>query len=98
MIEIDELEDRVVIRPDFDIVASRASEIRDAVLKMAAPGKTVILDLNRATIIDSMGIGVVVACLKTVMQLGGRFQVKTSNPDILKLFKLLQLEYILAPA
>lgn len=94
MIHVEEIEGRVVLKPDFDIVASRVSEIRDTILKVAGPHKQLILDFNDVALIDSMGIGVVVACLKTVKQMDGDLKVDTSNEDIIKLFKLLKIEYI----
>ena len=95
MIEIEEGPDRIVLKPDFDIVASRVAEVRDTVLKNATPGKMVILDFSEVTLIDSMGIGVVVACLKTLRELGGDLKVDTDNQEVIGLFKLLKLDDIL---
>ena len=94
MIQVEEYEGRVVLKPDFDIVASRVGEIRDTILKVAGPNKLLVLDFNDVTLIDSMGIGVVVACLKTVKQMDGDLKVTTSNQEIINLFKLLKIEHI----
>ena len=96
MIDVVEEMDRVVLKPDFDIMASRVGEIRDLILKTASPGKLVILDLSEADMIDSMGIGMVVACLKSVRRIGGEFKVVTNSQEIVQTFKLLKLDYLIS--
>jgi anti-anti-sigma factor len=97
MIEMEEREDRVVLRPDFDLVAGKVSEIREAVLRVARRGRKVVLVLGEGLMIDSWGIGVVVGCQKTVQDLGGALTVETSNPSVIDLFELLNLESIITP-
>ena len=96
MIDIEEKEERTIVRPTFDVVANRVGEIRDAILNISARGgRHVVLDLSRVKVVDSMGIGVVVACLKTLKQRGGDLQVYTDNEDLIKLFSVLKLDYVL---
>ncbi len=96
MIEIEEQQGQTIVRPGFDLVSHRVVELRDTILDLAAQGRQkVILDLVRVTLIDSMGVGVVVACLKTLKQRGGDLKVTTDNEDIIRLFNLLKLGYIL---
>jgi anti-sigma B factor antagonist len=96
MIEINQTGDLAVVRPRFDVVASRVGELRDTILGLASKGvQTVVLDLSQATVIDSMGIGVVVACLKTLKARGGDLRVATDNQDFVRLFGVLKLDFIL---
>ncbi|MBF0530138.1 MAG: STAS domain-containing protein [Deltaproteobacteria bacterium] len=97
IMEKEETMERVILCPDFDIVASRVGEIRDAVLNVAGRSRRVVLDLSRTSIIDSMGIGVIVACLKTLKQQGGDLVIENAKQDIIKLFKLLKLDFIIGP-
>ncbi|MEW5725042.1 MAG: STAS domain-containing protein, partial [Thermodesulfobacteriota bacterium] len=67
-----------------------------AILNLSAKGGlNVVLDFSQVKVIDSMGIGVVVACLKTLKQRGGDLRVATQDKDLIKLFSVLKLDYIL---
>lgn len=96
MIEVEKTQEGAVIRPDYDIVASRVTELRDTIMEQVDSGENkIILDLANVSVVDSMGIGVIVACLKSIKQKDGDLLVATKNQDFIKLFNVLKLDYIL---
>ncbi|MBW2091275.1 MAG: STAS domain-containing protein, partial [Deltaproteobacteria bacterium] len=87
MIAVKALQDCILLRPDFDLVNSNLDAIKNIILDLAGRGSyQIVLDLPRDTVIDSMGIGVIVACVKTLKQYDSNLTVKTDNPDIIDFF------------
>lgn len=77
-----------------DLVASRAKEIK-AELKELCEGGVLEMSLDMAGVemVDSAGIGVLVATQNTLKKNGGGLSVKNLNPDLLDLFKTMRLDY-----
>ncbi|MBW1708562.1 MAG: STAS domain-containing protein [Deltaproteobacteria bacterium] len=96
MIAIKAEKDYTVIKPDFDLVSSNLDEIKSVIFDLAIRGHyQIILHLPHNVVIDPMGVGVIVACRKTLKQYGGDLTAKTDNPEIINLFKMLRLDHIL---
>ena len=58
------------------------------------PGTQLIMDLKGIKYIDSSGFGVFLSAMKTAKNSDGTFKICHINPDVLELFKLLQLHNI----
>ncbi|MBF0474675.1 MAG: STAS domain-containing protein [Deltaproteobacteria bacterium] len=96
MIEIKQQGDQTVLTPDFDILASTAHELRDEVSRFLKEGRTAfVLDLTNVNSIDSIGIGSIVSCLKTITSNKGTFRVVCPKPELVQLFKVLKLDQTL---
>ena len=58
------------------------------------PGSQLIMDLKGIKYIDSSGFGVFLSAMKTAKNSDGTFKICHINPEVLELFKLLQLHNI----
>lgn len=96
MIDVEEAGKYIVLKPDFDLAGSNLEEIRNKIFDLGAKGNYwVTLDLSKVGFIDSMGLGVIVVCLNTLRDYGGDLKVHAKNPEIIRLFELLNLEGVL---
>ena len=85
--------DEKVIRPGGDIVASMAADFRQDLLKEVESGtKRLVVDLNEVEMVDSVGIGVLVATHNSLSKNGGQMAVSNASEDIFKLFKTMRLD------
>jgi anti-anti-sigma factor len=85
--------DKTVIKPVFDIVATSLPELRDA-LKLAVNGgaKDVSVDMSHVTMIDSLGLGLIIATHNSLNTTGGKLSVINVSKDVLDLFKNMRLD------
>jgi anti-sigma B factor antagonist len=60
------------------------------------PGTKLILNLEGVKYIDSSGFGVFLSILKTASNNKGQFKICNITPDVMELFKLLQLHNVFA--
>lgn len=82
-----------ITRPGKDIVASRAEEFRKRLLKLLDSGVEVLtIDLRNVKMIDSMGLGVVIAAHNSLKKAGGKLLVTNVSEDIYRLFKTMRLD------
>jgi anti-sigma B factor antagonist len=58
------------------------------------PGTRLILNLEGIKYIDSSGFGVFLSILKTANNNKGTFKICSINPEVMELFKLLQLHNV----
>lgn len=58
------------------------------------PGTKLILNLAGIKYIDSSGFGVFLSIFKTASQNNGEFRICNVNPEVMELFKLLQLHNV----
>jgi len=58
------------------------------------PGMRMILNLEGIKYIDSSGFGVFLSILKTATTSNGQFRICNLTPEVLELFKLLQLHNV----
>lgn len=93
MFEITKNADLTVIRPGGDIVASVVENFK-ALLQDAlrdSPGPLAI-DLSGTSMIDSMGIGLLIAAHNTLGKSGEKLRLLNPNQDILTLFRTMRLD------
>jgi anti-anti-sigma factor len=84
---------QAVIRPGCDVTATCTPELRAALKNLVAEGvRQMVFDLAEIHIIDSSGIGLLVAVHNSLARLGGVLAVINASPDLLDLFKALRLD------
>jgi anti-anti-sigma factor len=85
--------DEKVVKPGGDIVASIAADFRQDLLKEVKSGvKRLVVDLNDVEMVDSVGIGVLVAAHNSLSKNGGQMTVSNVSQDIFNLFKIMRLD------
>ena len=93
MSEIVKQEDQSIIKPGENVVASMAQEFRKELLSLLEGGiKELIIDLTGVTMIDSIGIGVLVAAHNSISKSGGKLAVTNVSENICSLFKTMRLD------
>ena len=93
MSEIIRDEQRVTIRPGRDIVASMASEFRSELNGEIDKGmEELTIDLDGVEMVDSVGIGVIIATHNTLDQQGSKLKVINIAEDIYGLFTTMRLD------
>ena len=84
--------DRVIVELEGDIVASSVPALRTALLELVRSGvKTMAVDLGRATMIDSTGLGLLLSAYNSLKALHGAFSVVEVPAEILDLFRTMRL-------
>jgi anti-sigma B factor antagonist len=82
-----------VIKPGKDIVASMADGFRTDLLKAVNSGVNKLnIDLEGVEMVDSVGIGVLVAAHNSLNKAGGSMAVSNASEDICKLFRTMRLD------
>ena len=93
MSEIIREECRVIIRPGRDIVASMAGEFRGELNKEISESlEELVIDLSDVEMVDSVGIGVIIATHNTLDQQGAKLKVIHIAEDIYGLFTTMRLD------
>jgi len=81
------------VKLDKDIIASMAVEFRDKLLNLLREGiKDLTLDLNKVEMVDSVGLGVLIAAHNSLRGIGGKLTVKNVSNDIYRLFITMRLD------
>ncbi|MEA1967938.1 MAG: STAS domain-containing protein [Thermodesulfobacteriota bacterium] len=84
--------DVTVIKPGIDIVASMAEDFKNELLSAIDEyeGK-IVIDLAGVEMVDSVGIGVVIAAHNTLSQAGRTLKVINVVKDVFGLFSTMRL-------
>ena len=81
------------VKLDSDIIASMAGEFRDKLLNLVKEGiEDLTLDLARVEMVDSVGLGVLIAAHNSLRGAGGKLTIKNVSEDIYRLFKTMRLD------
>jgi len=82
-----------VLKPGEDIVASMAVTFKETLRKAASenPGG-LTLDLEGVEMVDSVGLGLLVATHNSLSKQSGRLTLVNVSPDILSLLKAMRLD------
>ena len=84
--------DLTIIKPGIDVVASMAEAFKGELLKtINASQGTVVIDLVGVEMVDSVGIGVIIASHNTLTQAGRNLKVINVTKDIFGLFATMRL-------
>ena len=82
-----------VIKPGKDIVASMADDFKSKLLNLVNKGtKELILDLSDVEVVDSVGLGVVMATHNSLKNTGGKLKVIKASEDIFRFFQTMRLD------
>jgi anti-anti-sigma factor len=84
---------QVIVKPGRDVVASMANEFRAELNSQIqeSPAELVI-DLAGVEMVDSVGIGVIIATHNSLDQKGGKLKVINIAEDIFGLFSTMRLD------
>lgn len=83
----------MLITPAVDIVASQVQELRTTLCELIDQGTLhIVLDLQAVEIVDSAGLGTLIAAHNTLREHGGRLTVINVSHDIVRLFQLMRLD------
>jgi len=94
MIEISKKGNQFIIKPGVDVVASMASEFRSKLrgLIQESP-KILVIDLSGVAMVDSVGIGIIIATHNSLNKAGGKLRVTNVADDIYALFTTMRLDH-----
>lgn len=81
------------VKPGKDIIASMADDFRKKLLKLVKDGvKELTIDLAGVKMVDSVGLGVLIAAHNSLGDAGGKLKVKNASDDIYSLMKTMRLD------
>lgn len=92
MSEIVNQGDQVSIKPGMDVVASMADDFKADLLSVINESSDeVVIDLDGVEMVDSVGIGVIIAAHNTLNQAGRKLKVINVTKDVYGLFTTMRL-------
>uniref|UniRef100_I2PWT1 Anti-anti-sigma regulatory factor (Antagonist of anti-sigma factor) n=1 Tax=Desulfovibrio sp. U5L TaxID=596152 RepID=I2PWT1_9BACT len=84
---------QTILCPAGDIVASVTDELRTRLKEiMQGNPEPLVIDLSRVELIDSVGIGLLIAAHNTLSKKGGRLTLRHVNPDLASLLRTMRLD------
>ena len=84
---------QVVVKPGRDVVASMANEFRAELnAQIQESPQELVIDLAGVEMVDSVGIGVIIATHNSLDQKGGKLKVINIADDIYGLFSTMRLD------
>ena len=90
---MDKVIDEATLKPECDIVASKANELREELLLKINNGvQELAVDLENVNMIDSVGLGVLVSAHNSLSKAGGKLTICNASNDIYGLFKAMRLD------
>ena len=93
MTELQHKAGKRTICPGKDVVAPMADGFRQELRQIVTEGiREVVIDLEGVEMVDSVGIGVIVATHNSLRRVGGSLEVANVSEDIHKLFKMMRLD------
>lgn len=93
MSEMTSTQERSVVVPEKDIVASNFEEFRKQLQELLDGGcRELVIDLKRVQIVDSRGLALFMLCHNSLSRIGGKLTLVTQNKDLLHLFRVMRLD------
>ena len=93
MSEITRTEKQATIKPGQDVVASMANDFKAELQSLVeATPEIIIIDLEGVEMVDSVGIGVMIATHNSLLKAGGSIKVINVADDIFNLFSTMRLD------
>ena len=93
MSEITKDGDQTIVKPGQNIVVNMAEEFRNELRNLVEEGpKELVIDFEGIEMVDSVGIGVMIATYNSVMKFGGKFLVINVSKNLYGLFKTMRLD------
>lgn len=85
---------KVVVKPGKDVVASMAPDFKNELQTLCDERHAVlVIDLDGVGMIDSVGIGVIIAAHNTISKTGGRLEVVNVANDIYQVMVAMRLNH-----
>jgi anti-sigma B factor antagonist len=93
MITISRDANRAVIRPPGDtIVAATIPELRQRMRTIVEEGvRDLVIDLDGIRMVDSTGIGLLIAAYNSLRKVGGSLALINASTDLLELFRFMRM-------
>ncbi len=93
MSEISTVDGQVIVKPGKDVVASMADEFKKELsFQIESSTGGITIDLSGVEMVDSVGIGVLIATHNTLEKLGRKLTVVNISKDIFDLFTTMRLD------
>lgn len=94
MNEIVREKSKIIVKPSENIIAKTAQKFREEILCELQEGcKELVIDLTSVKIIDSIGIGILIATCNTLREYDGNLTVINVSKDIYQLLKAMRLDH-----
>lgn len=85
---------RAEIRPEADIVSSTVDGLRIELKDLLSQGVSEIaFDLKGVDVVDSIGLGLIIATNNSLIKRGGKLSVINLSPNVYNLFKSMRLDH-----
>ena len=92
MAEIEKNGDKIVVHLDKNLVASELPEIKEMLQKILADEPQFLtIELGQVTMLDSMGIGVLIATHNSLQKRGVQLELTSVSSDIKKILTTMRL-------
>jgi anti-anti-sigma factor len=89
---IEQKEEQGSVRLGGDLTAILVPELRAGLKETLNKGaRELVFDLNRTAMLDSSGIGLLIATANSLALSGGRIKVTNAGPDIFRLLQSMRL-------
>ena len=84
-----------VVAPEGRLDAATAPNLKDLLKGLVARGESrIVLDMSGVDFVDSSGLGVLVASLKTAESAGGDLRLASMSPGVRGIFELIKLHLV----
>ena len=86
-------DNRAEVKPDGDVIASRADELRSELKKLMGEGVSELtLNMTGVEVVDSIGLGLLISAHNSLAKAGGKLSVINVSHDIHELLKNMRLD------
>jgi anti-sigma B factor antagonist len=87
--------DLPVVSVEGDVDLYSAPELREQLAELSEEGAPrIVLDLSRATFLDSMALGVLLGAKKRLAATGGELELVVATPDVRRILEITMLNRI----
>ncbi|OQX62839.1 MAG: anti-anti-sigma factor [Desulfococcus sp. 4484_241] len=91
--EITRRGNEIIVKPGRNIVASMADEFRAELHELVRENPGIItIDMDGVEMVDSVGIGVMIAVHNSLIKSEGALKVVNANKNLFNLFKTMRLD------
>ncbi|MBN2280824.1 MAG: STAS domain-containing protein [Candidatus Marinimicrobia bacterium] len=92
MFKISHVNEKCVVTPNGNIVASIVNEFRDEMKSIVDEEKQIVIDLSNVEMIDSMGLGALIATHNSMQKYDKKLELTNISKDLLSLMKTMRLD------
>ena len=93
MSEIEKRDNEAIVTPSQDLLQSTAEGFRQELHSLVQEGtKELVIDLTNVEMIDSVGIGVLIAASNSLTKAGGKLRILNASDEVCRLFRMMRLD------